>query len=644
MLRPLTTLEVLDAGLHVLQRNWLRLYAYSSIGTLPVAALLLYYFYWLSTLVENAEGPSFTAGTVYWSAAMALAWTLHSVFRSAGTIVALADMRNETPLPATLWSTVRKHAAGAAFVGLSSFALAWLAGTCLFGPGLFLAAGWWIARPALLVEERPFVAALRRSWRLTDGHRGKSFGLWLALALVAILGAANLFTLVKFLMENVAGLFGIDTSGIQPNFQLGNRIYLIFLAVLLFVLLDPLKTAIDAVLYLDLRIRREGADLQEQLRTLRLSRDGRNGHGPAGAVAAFLLAALLIAGPARAERGETLKPPDRAVPVTSYLEQVEALKRQVAGAEGPKQVDPKAVSALRGQTVNLIGGQRITVANKWLDGALGDWKKPEDRDALVHRLDALERSLAGVTGRGSGELPTAAEADPKQALGQILQEPEFQKLAARAELQELVKNVKVNVSTKTWWDSFLDWLKGILFKPPQIKAPNPQVRAPALGWLQPVFWVLLAVSVLFVLAMIVKSIIERPIRGAEASAGELMVVPPLEASATENALDHTVDEWERFAQQWLGRGDVRQAVRALYLATLVHLHRERHIDYNRAFTNWVYVRHFRGEREHQEILRGITRIFDEVWYGERPCGETQYRYVESGARALGTPAPGVSHG
>jgi hypothetical protein len=102
-----------------------------------------------------------------------------------------------------------------------------------------------------------------------------------------------------------------------------------------------------------------------------------------------------------------------------------------------------------------------------------------------------------------------------------------------------------------------------------------------------------------------------------------------------------VDEWELFAREWIKRGDFRQAIRALYLASLVHLHRERKIDYNRAQTNWTYVRTFKGEAEDKTTLRKLTGFFDEVWYGERPCAEEQYRFFEKGVRALGTPAPVV---
>jgi hypothetical protein len=133
--------------------------------------------------------------------------------------------------------------------------------------------------------------------------------------------------------------------------------------------------------------------------------------------------------------------------------------------------------------------------------------------------------------------------------------------------------------------------------------------------------------------------VERAPAGGAAVKPAPTEAPPLEASATENALDHTVDEWELFAREWLGRGEVRQAIRALYLATLVHLHRERVIDYNRALTNWTYVRHFRGEAERKSILGRLTQVFDDVWYGEHPCEEPLYHSFEQGVRALGTPAP-----
>ena len=240
--------------------------------------------------------------------------------------------------------------------------------------------------------------------------------------------------------------------------------------------------------------------------------------------------------------------------------------------------------------------------------------------------------------KGAPDGAAGAVVDPKETLKSLLQEPEFQPLAERDELRGLVKSIDLG-KTKNWWDAFVNWIRKVLLKPaqPKVQTPNwqpPDLRVP--------IYVVLGIGVLFVLALLARWFVERPLK-AEARMAVVANAekPPLAASATENALDHTVDEWEQFAAQWLSRGDVRQAIRALYLATLVHLHRERRIDYNRAFTNWVYVRHYRGEAEDQGTLRRLTRMFDEVWYGEREYDEAQYRSFEQGARALGTPAPGT---
>lgn len=606
-LRPLTTVEILDAAWLLLRRNWSSLYACSTVGTLPVALIVLLYFRWLGTIVEGTESDVFYRGTALWALGMTLAWTLNGVARGAVALLALGEARGDPLSPGTAWRGAGRQAAGCAFVALFSFAAVWLGSLFLLVPGLLMSWAWWVARPALLSEERPFAAALRRSWRLTDGYRAKSLGLWLLFVGLVLVGLLNLHLGLRFLADTAAGMLGIDTSGLQRQFVLKNQIYTTLLLTLVFVLLDPLKTAAEVVLYLDLRIRREGADLQERLRVLRA--------GLAAALALMLLTPT-VAG---------------AIPAEQYLARVRSLCRQVESAPSPDRVEPALVGRLRSETVDLPGGQKVSVENAWLGEGMEAWRASRDRTPLIRRLEALERSLTG-----SGSTAPPPSLDTKQALQQILAEPEFQPLAERPELRDLAK--RLTPKTANWWKSFWDWLGKMLFKPfqPKVKLPDPP-QGP--GVPKEVFYVILGLGALVLLGFIIKWLIERPVREEAPVAGRAGAAAPLEASATENALDHSVDEWELFAQEWLSRGDVRQAIRALYLATLVHLHRERRIEYNRAFTNWVYVRRFQGPAEEQGTLRGLTQIFDEVWYGERPCGEEHYRTFERDVRALGTPAP-----
>jgi hypothetical protein len=255
-LRPLTTIELLDAAWLLLRRNWAQFYACSGVGTAPLALLVMVYFIWLGTLLQGTDNTVFYTGTLWWAVGMAVAWMVNSIARGAVTATALADARGETLSFGQAWRQAWRNAAGSAFVGLVGFSAAWVLGSCLVAPGIWLVLGWWTARPALLVEGKPFAAALRRSWRLTDGYRMKALGLWIALVIVWALGVWNSHLMVQFAVGTASGVFGVETSALQGQLRPSNQAYLTFLMVAVFMVLDPLKTAADAMLYLDLRIRR----------------------------------------------------------------------------------------------------------------------------------------------------------------------------------------------------------------------------------------------------------------------------------------------------------------------------------------------------------------------------------------------------
>ncbi|MFN3650739.1 MAG: DUF4129 domain-containing protein [Armatimonadota bacterium] len=615
-LRPLSTVEVLDSAWLLLRRSWPRMYAWSTVGTLPLALLLLAYFRWLGTLVGEVEAATFYQGTFFWAVAMSAAWALNGAARAIVVAVSILETRGElTQVPGR--ADLLRYAGRGAVVGLAAFSGAWLAASCLAAPGLWLAASWWVALPSLVDEGRTPAGALRRSWRLLEGHRGRAFGLWALFALLWAVGVFGLHLAVQFFVHNLSGFLGIDTSGFAPYLSLRNPTYVLLLLVTQFVLLDPLKNAADTALYLDLRIRREGADLHDRLRQLK------------AAGASVLALVLLLPGAAHAVTPE------------EYLREVRQVREHLSRAPSADKVDRSDLRRLRDQVVTLPGGQKVTVENDWLDGARA-WDSAEEKQAVLRKLEAVERSLGGVAWTGRAVPPAGAAGgavSAKEALGQVLAQPEFQPLAGRAELRDLVR--VDSRAPKGWWKSFSDWLNKTLFKPqqPNVKAPNWSLPGGG-AWLEPLLWIVLAAAVIAVVVLFARWLVERPLREA-GPAVATAAAPPLEASATENALDHTVDEWELFAQQWLGQGDARQAVRALYLATLVHLHRQRRIDYNRALTNWVYVRQFRGEPEAQGTLRRLTRMFDEVWYGGHACDERSYREFERGVRELGTPPPGM---
>ncbi len=656
-LRPLSTPEALDAAILLLARSPARAYAIATVGTLPVAALALGYFYWTGTILEGQDDRYWT-GTVLWAAAMALAWIWLSIGRGALAVAALADARGDVgALPAReCWRRALKQAPSLALVGAGAAVVMALATPCAGALALFPLAAWMVARPAVADEDRREtathlrwvprrwvpLAAFARSSTLTLGHRGRAARLWGAFVLLGLAVLLNLYGLGQSALSALNGVFGHDVGAWEAVLSYRNPGYVAWLLALGFLLLDPLKSCADVALYLDLRIRREGADLQERLRAL--------ARGAGGAA----LLCLLIAGGAR---------PAGAASLEEYRQSVSRLRQQVAAAKVPADVDPALSRAVARETVRTPVGESVAVDNRWLTEALGNWREDggptlragTTQQAILRRLDALERALGDGVRTDSTQPyarhPTPYTLSPEESLKAALARPEFQALADRPELGRLAGELRPQ-QAKGWFQRFWEWVRKQL-----LKFREPKARAPDAGnysWDsrsgEYVLWGLLALVVALLLALIVRALFvywgERPGPKPLPTTWAPAAAPAsLEESQTENALDHSPDQWEQFAAEWLRRGDLRQAVRALYLALLVDLHRQRLIDYDRARTNWHYVRHFGGAAEAGEVLRRLTERFDLAWYGRRHCTTEQFQEFQAGVRTLAAadPVGGLAH-
>ena len=119
------------------------------------------------------------------------------------------------------------------------------------------------AAPALLLERLGVVAALRRSWRLVTGSWWRAFGVLLLGGIIA--GAINGLVQLPFsLLGNLAGaLMGSDAQSLG-DVTSGMQIALVITnvgSVLASTVTAPFTAALTALLYIDLRIRREGLDV-----------------------------------------------------------------------------------------------------------------------------------------------------------------------------------------------------------------------------------------------------------------------------------------------------------------------------------------------------------------------------------------------
>ena len=101
--------------------------------------------------------------------------------------------------------------------------------------------------PAILVEGHKAMPGLRRSRDLVKGYRGKIFLVMIVINLLQAVLAGGVGVVSSFLLTSDAGATAVLSSA------LGN---------LLSILLTPLGIIAAILLYYDMRIRKEGFDLE----------------------------------------------------------------------------------------------------------------------------------------------------------------------------------------------------------------------------------------------------------------------------------------------------------------------------------------------------------------------------------------------
>ncbi|WP_066582623.1 glycerophosphoryl diester phosphodiesterase membrane domain-containing protein [Cellulomonas timonensis] len=130
----------------------------------------------------------------------------------------------------------------------------------IFGSLLMLAATVWISvrmllvAPALMLEGGAFWATVRRGWKLTRGSFWRLFGIYL---------------LVQIIMSVVVGIIAVPTAVISGVFfndplmlSFGGIAVSSIANVISYTLTTVFSAAVVALLYIDIRMRREGLDVE----------------------------------------------------------------------------------------------------------------------------------------------------------------------------------------------------------------------------------------------------------------------------------------------------------------------------------------------------------------------------------------------
>jgi hypothetical protein len=252
-LRPLGIGEILDAALTVYRKNFKTLFLAVLMVVLPLTILSTLitastsenaFNYTETTTVED-QG-SFIAGTIVTSLISLLSFGLstaacfHAVIRGY-----LAD--------GTTWQESIRFGLRKAFpviVLLILFGLGLIPMfILLIIPGIWLTVRWSVAVPALLAEELSPPAALGRSFKLVGGRWWATFGALLAMYILVVI------------LQLIVGVLMGALFATAENEVLIAAVYTLFSALASAITL-PVLAATVTILYYDLRVRKEGYDLQ----------------------------------------------------------------------------------------------------------------------------------------------------------------------------------------------------------------------------------------------------------------------------------------------------------------------------------------------------------------------------------------------
>lgn len=248
-LRPLSVGEILDVSFTLYRRHF---------GPLATVALICSGFPVLFTIYIEAAGgmirnPGLTL--LYY-----IVFTVLSAIATAATVYIVSESYLGRPLGAR--EALHRATPHLGRIIICSILLALVVGLgflLFIIPGIVLACGLLLAFPALVLEPAATpTGALARSWALTRGSRLRMFGIILTLIVLFYIPLVSLGALAALLWPGTDPMAGTGPAGLVT----------VALAGVVQMLLYPLFYCVLTVAYYDLRVRKEGFDLEVLASTL----------------------------------------------------------------------------------------------------------------------------------------------------------------------------------------------------------------------------------------------------------------------------------------------------------------------------------------------------------------------------------------
>jgi len=317
----------------------------------------------------------------------------------------------------------------------------------------------------------------------------------------------------------------------------------------------------------------------------------------------MLLPVVLLTG-CMAARAEEMAFGDTAVRSVSraqFVEDVQHLRAVVAACNA----DAKACDAKQvGDDERVDAGQpdAFELHWGWLRSALhtSQTAKAEDRARYMCEAEAQLNAMskeAGGTARDDGF------AKARGAANDVLRAPEFD-----------------NAVGPTWWDRKLAQIQNLIYRLFN-GVSDLGTMAPWIGTL--LEWLLFVTAAVGLLIFVLRAVARQRMRLALGQSA-----PAATAWAREAA------DWAQQADAHAAAADWREAVHCLYWAAIVLLEDRRAWRHNPTRTPREYIRLLAPGSAQQKGLRGLTWLFERLWYGQRETTAEDYRLAQQCFRQL----------
>jgi hypothetical protein len=256
-IRALTLMDVLDESFRIYRANFPMLAGLAILLTIPLLVVELVSgttnvlsSYYTAIITTAGPPPNIAVGNPWISLLqypLQLALLPFQTTALYAAAVAIVLGRPVTILSA-LQTVFRRY--WALWVLSFIYSVAYLA-LCCPPLGVWVLTKISILFPGVFTEEAPIGTAIERSWRLTDG------AFWRVLAILVLA-----WLLARVLETALAAVF-VLAAGTFPDLPLQVRAFLIVaVSALMVQVVEPLFTIAVTLIYFDLRVRREGFDLE----------------------------------------------------------------------------------------------------------------------------------------------------------------------------------------------------------------------------------------------------------------------------------------------------------------------------------------------------------------------------------------------